>query len=150
KHAMTNTYSKGTNHQSFADSVHTATNPESREPKYRQVLRTLKQEIVDGIYPIGSKLPTEEDLRHRFGVSRHTIREALRRLRRDNLVTSKPRVGTVVVYRPAENSYAQDVMSIEDLLSWSADKYYVIDTIDFKEIDESQAYTGLTVGESWL
>jgi DNA-binding GntR family transcriptional regulator len=105
---------------------------------------------VDGDYPVGSQLPTEEAIRHRFGVSRYTIREALQRLRRDNLVTSKPRVGTIVVYRPSTNSYVQDVMSIDNLLSWSADRYFAIDTIELEEIDAALAWTGLTLGESWL
>ena len=71
------------------------------------------------MYPVGSQLPTEHELCERFAVSRYTIREALRRLRDDNLVASRPRAGTLVVPRPATNSYAQDVMSINDLLAFA-------------------------------
>ena len=87
--------------------------------RYLQVARTLRKEIVDGVYPVGSQLPTEHELCERFAVSRYTIREALRRLRDDNLVASRPRAGTLVVPRPATNSYAQDVMSINDLLAFA-------------------------------
>ncbi len=60
--------------------------------------RTLRKEIVDGIYPpVGSQLPTEHELCERFAVSRYTVREALRRLREDNLVSSRPRTGTQVI-----------------------------------------------------
>ena len=55
--------------------------------------RTLRKEIVDGVYPVGSQLPTEHELCERFEVSRYTIREALRRLRDDNLVASRPARG---------------------------------------------------------
>ncbi|HUL99877.1 MAG TPA: winged helix-turn-helix domain-containing protein, partial [Mycobacterium sp.] len=65
--------------------------------RYLQVARTLRKEIVDGVYPVGSQLPTEHELCERFAVSRYTIREALRRLRDDNLVSSRPRAGTLVV-----------------------------------------------------
>jgi GntR family transcriptional regulator len=75
--------------------------------RYLQVARTLRKEIVDGVFPVGSQLPTEHELCERFAVSRYTIREALRRLRDDNLVESRPRAGTLVVPRPATNSYAQ-------------------------------------------
>ena len=33
----------------------------SGEPLYLQVVRALKEEIVSGVYPIGSQLPTEEE-----------------------------------------------------------------------------------------
>ena len=67
--------------------------------RYLQVARTLRKEIVDGVYPVGSQLPTEHELCERFAVSRYTVREALRRLRDDNLVSSRPRAGTMVVPR---------------------------------------------------
>ena len=122
-----------------------------REPKYLQIARALKKDIVDGVYPAGSQLPTEEALCKHYSVSRYTVREALRRLREDNLVTSKPRAGTIVVSRPASTSYAQDVMSIEQLLSWSEDKRFQIETLEMIEVDDKlAAWSGLTVGEHWL
>ncbi len=45
--------------------------------RYLQVARTLRKEIVDGVYPVGSQLPTEHELCERFAVSRYTVREAL-------------------------------------------------------------------------
>jgi DNA-binding FadR family transcriptional regulator len=57
----------------------------SEEPLYLQVVRALKDEIVKGVHPVGSQLPTEEELCQRFSVSRYTVREALRLLREDHL-----------------------------------------------------------------
>ena len=123
----------------------------AREPKYLQIARGLKKEIVDGVYPAGSQLPTEEALCERYSVSRYTVREALRRLREDNLVTSKPRAGTIVVSRPSTTSYAQDVMTIEQLLSWSEDKRFEIESIEMVVVDEKlAAWTGLKLGDHWL
>jgi GntR family transcriptional regulator len=42
----------------------------SDEPLYLQVVRALKEEIVSGVHPVGSQLPTEEELCERFSVSR--------------------------------------------------------------------------------
>src|SRR5271167_541987 len=83
---------------------------------YLQVARTLKEEIVGGLYPVGSQLPTEDDLCERFSISRYTVREALRRLREDNLVSSRQGAGTIVIPRRSADSYVQDVVSINDLL----------------------------------
>lgn len=119
--------------------------------RYLQVARTLRKEIVDGIYPVGSQLPTEQQLCERFAVSRYTIREALRRLREDNLVASRPRAGTLVVPRPATNSYAQDVVSINDLLAFAAGAQLTIESNAMVTVDdELAARTGLTAGSQWL
>lgn len=126
----------------------TITNADHR---YLQVARTLRKEIVDGVYPVGSQLPTEHELCERFSVSRYTIREALRRLRDDNLIASRPRAGTLVVPRPASNSYAQDVMSINDLLAFAAGAQLTIESNAMVTIDEEiAARTGLAVGTEWL
>src|SRR5260221_2657176 len=69
----------------------------SNDLLYLQILRSLKDEIVSGVYPVGSQLPTEEELCARFSVSRYTVREALRRLRDERLVASRRGAGTTVV-----------------------------------------------------
>src|SRR6195952_1024213 len=119
--------------------------------RYLQVARTLRKEIVEGVFPVGSQLPTEHDLCERFSVSRYTVREALRRLRDDNLISSRPRAGTMVVARTASNSYAQEVMSINDLLAFAAGAQFAIDYNAMGTIDEDPATrTGLAVGSEWL
>jgi GntR family transcriptional regulator len=119
--------------------------------RYLQIARTLRKEIVDGVYPVGSQLPTEHQLCERFAVSRYTIREALRRLREDNLVTSRPRAGTRVVPRPTTSSYAQDAMSIDDLLAFAAGAQLTIESNEMVTIDaDIAARTGLEAGTQWL
>src|SRR5262249_53170986 len=118
---------------------------------YLQVARTLKEEIVGGIYPVGSHLPTEDDLCDRFSVSRYTVREALRRLREDNLVSSRRGAGTIVVPQRASDSYVHDVMSINDLVSWSTGRRFAIESIKMITVDDKLASrTGLARNEEWL
>lgn len=127
--------------------------PETRvtDHRYLQVARTLRKEIVDGVYPVGSQLPTEHELCERFAVSRYTVRETLRRLREDNLVSSRPRTGTLVVPRPSSESYVQHVMSINDLVAFAAGARFAIESVSMVTInDELAARTGLTSGEQWL
>lgn len=125
--------------------------PEAAEHRYIQVARALRKEIVDGIYPVGSQLPTEHELCQRFSVSRYTVREALRRLREDNLVSSRPRSGTTVVPRPSLHTYAQDAVSINDLLDFATGTHFTIEFVAMVTVDELiAARTGLGVGEQWL
>ncbi len=117
--------------------------------RYIQVARALRKDIVDGVYPVGSQLPTEHELCERFSVSRYTVREALRRLREDNLVSSRPRTGTLVVPRSTSDAY--DVMSINDLVAFATEARFAIDSINMETLgDEVAARTGLGNGEDWL
>ncbi|TGD71072.1 GntR family transcriptional regulator [Mangrovimicrobium sediminis] len=124
---------------------------ESKRPLYLQVAGTLREEIVSGVYPVGSKLPTEDGLCERFSVSRYTVREALRLLREDGLVASRKRAGTVVIPPRVSGSDIQQVMSINDLLALGTDTRFRIDAIHTVTIDtELAAHTGLEPGEQWL
>ncbi len=121
----------------------------SADHRYIQVARALRKDIVDGVYPVGSQLPTEHELCERFSVSRYTVREALRRLREDNLVSSRPRTGTLVVPRTASDSY--DVMSINDLVAFATEARFAIESMNMVVLDEDvAARTGLSSGEEWL
>lgn len=123
----------------------------STDHRYLQVARTLRKEIVDGVYPVGSQLPTEQQLCERFAVSRYTVREALRRLREDNLVESRPRAGTLVVPRPTTNTYVQDVVSIDDLLAFAQGAQLAIESNAMISVDDEVARrTGLQAGSQWL
>ena len=123
----------------------------SDDPLYLQLVRALKDEIVSGVYPVGSQLPTEEELCERFSVSRYTVREALRRLREDSLVSSRQGAGTIVVPPRPADSFVHEVMSINDLVAFATDVRFAIDTIAMIEIDAKlSARTGIASGEHWL
>src|SRR3954469_9357407 len=123
----------------------------SDDPLYLQVVRALKDEIVSGVHPIGSQLPTEEELCARFSVSRYTVREALRRLREDNLVSSRQGAGTVVVPPRPADSFVHEVMSINDLLAFPARARFASDAIEMAEVDDKlSAGTGIARGENGL
>lgn len=60
-----------------------------RRPR-EQVESQLRAAILGGVFSDGSRLPSETDLAAQFGVSRSTIREALRTLASDGLVRKTP------------------------------------------------------------
>src|SRR4051795_9224418 len=123
----------------------------SDDPLYLQVVRALKDEIVTGVHPVGSQLPTEEELCERFSVSRYTVREALRRLREDNLVSSRQGAGTIVVPPRPSDSYVHEVMSINDLVAFATGVRFVIETIEMVVADDKLASRlGIPAGDEWL
>lgn len=61
-----------------------------------EVAKRIRSEIQAGVYEIGQKLPTEMELRDRYGVSRSTIREAMRILQTNGFVELRPGTGAFV------------------------------------------------------
>lgn len=78
-----------------------------RRPAGTNRVDTVYAGIIDamagGEYPENSRLPTETELAHQFGVSRPTVREALSRLRLDGLIASRRGSGSYVLRRPDRN-----------------------------------------------
>ena len=62
-----------------------------RNPVYLQVADQLREEILAGRLAPGEALPTERDLAQTFGVSRTSVREALRVLQAQHLVSGGDR-----------------------------------------------------------
>ena len=57
------------------------------------VASKLAASLLDGSLPPGTQLPPERELMNQFGVSRTTVREALKSLEKNNLIESRPNVG---------------------------------------------------------
>jgi len=55
----------------------------------KQIAEQIRASILEGRLTPNEKLPTEEEMAARFGVSRPTVREALKRLAAQNLIRSK-------------------------------------------------------------
>ena len=85
------------------------------QPQYVLVAQRLIGDIASGRYPVGSLLPAELALCTQFGVSRHTIREAIRRLQERGLVTRQRGIGTSVKANRMETRYIQSTTQISDL-----------------------------------
>ena len=60
------------------------------------ITERLKEAILGGRYRHGQRLPAERDLAEHFGASRGTVREALRRLEEERLLTRRIGSGTFV------------------------------------------------------
>lgn len=70
--------------------------PESPDPLYQQVRSILASWIRNGQISPHDKLPSERQLCECFGVSRMTIRQALSKLKEDDLIYTRPGKGMFV------------------------------------------------------
>jgi DNA-binding FadR family transcriptional regulator len=85
--------------------------PEGARSCHDQVARALGVEIIKGVYPPDSNLPTESELMDRFQVSRTVIREVMKTLTAKGLVVLKTRVGTRALHPVNWNFFDADLLS---------------------------------------
>jgi GntR family transcriptional regulator len=120
-------------------------------PRYQRVADDLTKRIGSGRYPVGGNLPTEMELCQQYGISRHTVREALRQLRDAGLISRRRRVGTEVVARTPRPSYRQPTNTIGDLLQYAEETQ--LSVLETKEIACDAALAELLEcreGARWL
>lgn len=111
----------------------------SSEPAYQQVAEKLRRQILSGELEPGQRLPIEGELAEQFGVSRSTIREALRSLASQRLViTTRGVTGGTFVTLP-EASEVGD--SLIESLEWltMADQITVGELLEAREMLEVPA-----------
>ena len=65
-------------------------------PRYAQLADLLRQRIARGVWKEGDLLPSLDALVAEFGVARVTVRQAIERLARENLVSPQRGRGTFV------------------------------------------------------
>jgi GntR family transcriptional regulator len=71
-------------------------NPQSAIPLYFQIEQDLASLIGTGAFAPGSRLPSEDELVEKYGVSRTTIRKAIQELERHELIEIRRGKGTFV------------------------------------------------------
>jgi GntR family transcriptional regulator of arabinose operon len=64
------------------------------QPKYRQIIDSLRQGILAGHYRKGARLPSEAELVRRFGVSRMTVVKAMQYLQQEGLLVRRTGSGS--------------------------------------------------------
>lgn len=98
-----------------------------KEPRYARIARELADRIHSGKVSVGEPLPTEAALCKRYGVSRYTAREALRRLRDAGLIERRRRAGTTVAANGTKSAFSLPVSSAADLLRYATDTRFFIE-----------------------
>jgi DNA-binding GntR family transcriptional regulator len=89
-----------------------------RKPRYQQIADALREEIRRGEHAVGLFLESEAELKARFKVSRHTVRDALRVLDELGLIARRRGAGSIVRNAEVHRHFDLALHSIADLLQY--------------------------------
>jgi len=79
----------------------------SHIPYYIQLIGVLKKKIISGEWQAGDQIPSEPELCESYGVSRTVVRQALREIELDGLISRRKGKGTFVAEPKISESLAQ-------------------------------------------
>ncbi|SJZ97266.1 GntR family transcriptional regulator, trehalose operon transcriptional repressor [Pilibacter termitis] len=83
--------------------------------RYEEVYKDIEKKILSGSFPAGSYLPSENELKEEFLVSRETIRKALNLLMNAGLIQKKQGKGSMVIERKLLNFPVSGLTSYKEL-----------------------------------
>lgn len=86
--------------------------------RWHEVADELRNAITTGVYAPGTKIPKEEELEERYGVSRTTVRRAIAQLTGEGLLQPVRRGGTTVRRQPPRQSLTLDLQAHRDELGY--------------------------------
>lgn len=123
-----------------------------------QVARQIEDLITSGRWPVGTRIPAENELVAQLGVSRNTVREALRSLVHTGLLEARSGDGTYVrafselevpLVRRASRASLTDALEVRGLLEQQAARLAALrrseaDVGRLRELLEAQRLAGLT------
>lgn len=76
-----------------------------RSSLFSTLVSVISDRIETGLYGVGDRLPSEQEMTKEFGVSRTVVREAIASLRASGLVTTAQGRGAFVVRREAPDAF---------------------------------------------
>jgi len=83
-------------------------------PIFKQIMEWMKKNITEGTWSKGFKLPSEEDLSQTLGVSRGTVRKAIKELVKTGYVEQIQGKGTFVSSNKITSNFAQEFISFAE------------------------------------
>lgn len=81
------------------------------DARYQQIARQLRDDITTGTFPIGSSLPAESELATRFSVAPGTIRQAVKQLVAEGILSSRRGAKKIVIQEPRHQSHFDEFRS---------------------------------------
>ena len=91
-------------------------NTDSYSPLYKQLMQKLRSDIQNGVYPVHSRIPSEQELCDTYQVSRVTVRKALAELTQEGLLNRHQGKGTFVKERTPQKQNFSVITSCSTLI----------------------------------
>jgi GntR family transcriptional regulator len=121
------------------------------EPRYQALAGVLLDGIADGTYPVGDRLPTEEQLCAQYSMARGTVRLAFGRLEQLGMIERRPGIGTTVVATQPVGVYQPVAQSAADIAALAAETRLWRPASDVLVVDAALARRiGTRPGSSWF
>lgn len=76
----------------------------ARVIKYLEIHRKIREQMLAGEYPVGSRLPTEKELAAKYGVSVHTVRQAMALFSTEGVIRKIAGSGTFIREMPGRSN----------------------------------------------
>ena len=120
------------------------------EPRYLKIVREIERDIAHERIAIGENLPSEFDLCRRLGVSRFTVRQAIRHLSDSGMVVARRGSGTVVTARTPTRSFIHAVESLDELSQYAKTTRFEIGPFELVSAGVALARRlGCRRGQNW-
>lgn len=122
-----------------------------RKPRYQELADDLRASILRGDYPDPSQFPTESVLCARYGVSRFTVREALRALQSEGLIQRRRGSGTIVQPASARGgALHQPLSNVGEILQYARDTRYLFTVRNIAPLPRKlAAHVGVAPAGRW-
>lgn len=110
-----------------------------KTPIWRAIADALRDDLAEGRYGPGDRLPTEAALADRFGVNRHTVRHGIAALVEEGLVRTRRGAGAFVAATPTDYPIGKRVRFHENLVAAGRTPEKRILSIDQRLATEGEA-----------
>lgn len=123
-----------------------------RKPRYLELADLLRADILSGRFDEADSFPTEAVLCERHGVSRFTVREALRKLQSEGLIKRRRGSGTMIQPASARaGALHQPLSNVEEILQYARDTRFMFTERGRTKLPKRYAeQAGLEVAGKWF
>jgi len=84
-------------------------------PRYLQLVELFRQQIARGVWKVGDRLPSNDELARAYDVARGTVRQAVQLLERERLIEARQGRGSFVMGSVKEDRWVRMESSLEEL-----------------------------------
>lgn len=124
--------------------------PVPPKTRHGRLTEELATRIRSGEWPVGSSLPSETALSKEVGVSRHTLRHALKTLQERGFIELRQGAPSRVISSTQPRVYSQDFNTLRDVLRYPRNTYRENKFERYVECDSAlQSLLKSPLGSSW-